>query len=93
MAAIVDPEGKVDLEQLAAGIRASLPAYARPLFIRVLSEVPMTTTFKLKKRDLQVDGYDLGKIQDPIYFLQSNGTYRRFTADDHETIKSGKARL
>uniref|UniRef100_A0A182PAY1 Very long-chain fatty acid transport protein n=1 Tax=Anopheles epiroticus TaxID=199890 RepID=A0A182PAY1_9DIPT len=93
MAAIVDPEGKVDLEQLAAGIRASLPAYARPLFIRVLSEVPMTTTFKLKKRDLQVDGYDLTKIKDPIYFLQSNGTYRRFTADDHETIKSGKARL
>ncbi|XP_049289131.1 long-chain fatty acid transport protein 4 [Anopheles funestus] len=93
MAAIVDPEGKVDLEQLAAGIRASLPAYARPLFIRVLSEVPMTTTFKLKKRDLQVDGYDLNKIKDPIYFLQSNGTYRLFTVDDHETIKSGKARL
>ncbi|XP_035893997.1 long-chain fatty acid transport protein 4 [Anopheles stephensi] len=93
MAAIVDPDNKVDMEQLAAGIRASLPAYARPLFIRVLSEVPMTTTFKLKKRDLQVDGYDLNKVKDPIYFLQSNGTYRLFTAEDHETIKSGKARL
>uniref|UniRef100_A0A182JKT7 Very long-chain fatty acid transport protein n=1 Tax=Anopheles atroparvus TaxID=41427 RepID=A0A182JKT7_ANOAO len=93
MAAIVDPEGKVDMEQLAAGIRASLPAYARPLFIRVLSEVPMTTTFKLKKRDLQVAGYDLAKISDPIYFLQGNGTYRLFTADDHALIKSGKARL
>uniref|UniRef100_A0A2M4BG82 Very long-chain fatty acid transport protein n=1 Tax=Anopheles marajoara TaxID=58244 RepID=A0A2M4BG82_9DIPT len=93
MAAIVDPEGKVDMEQLAAGIRASLPPYARPLFIRVLSEVPMTTTFKLKKRDLQVDGYDLNKIKDPIYYLQSNGTYRLFTAADHESIRTGKARL
>ncbi|XP_058054806.1 long-chain fatty acid transport protein 4 [Anopheles bellator] len=93
MAAVVDPEGKVDMEQLAAGIRASLPPYARPLFIRVLSEVPMTTTFKLKKRELQVDGYDLGKVKDPIYYLQSNGTYRLFTPEDHESIRSGKARL
>nr|XP_019558125.2 long-chain fatty acid transport protein 4 [Aedes albopictus]XP_029721150.1 long-chain fatty acid transport protein 4 [Aedes albopictus] len=93
MAAIVDTEGKLDMEQLAAGIRGSLPPYARPLFIRVLSEVPMTTTFKLKKRDLQIDGYDINKIKDPIYFLQPNGSYTRFSAEEFATVSSGKGKF
>lgn len=93
MAAIVDTEGKLDLVQLGAGIRGSLPAYARPLFIRVLSEVPMTTTFKLKKRDLQLDGYNLEKIKDPIYYLQPDGSYRRFEQADFEVVRSGKGKF
>ncbi|XP_021704718.1 long-chain fatty acid transport protein 4 [Aedes aegypti] len=93
MAAIVDTEGKLDLEQLGAGIRGSLPPYARPLFIRVLSEVPMTTTFKLKKRDLQIDGYDINKIKDPIYFLQPNGSYTRFSAEEFAIVSSGKGKF
>ncbi|XP_055624358.1 long-chain fatty acid transport protein 4 [Toxorhynchites rutilus septentrionalis] len=93
MAAIVDTEGKLDMEQLAAGIRASLPPYARPLFIRVLSEVPMTTTFKLKKRDLQIDGYNITKIKDPIYFLQANGSYQLFKQTDYDVVRSGKGKF
>ncbi|XP_058829450.1 long-chain fatty acid transport protein 4 [Topomyia yanbarensis] len=93
MAAIVDAEGKLDLEQLAAGIRATLPAYARPLFIRVLTEVPMTTTFKLIKRDLQLEGYDITKIKDPIYFLQSNGSYRLFSQEDYDIVSSGRGKF
>ncbi|XP_053689695.1 long-chain fatty acid transport protein 4 [Sabethes cyaneus] len=93
MAAIVDTEGKLDVEQLAVGIRACLPPYARPLFIRVLSELPMTTTFKLKKRDLQLDGYDIRKIKDPIYFLQGNGTYRVFSQADYDVVSSGKGKF
>ncbi|XP_055534434.1 long-chain fatty acid transport protein 4 [Wyeomyia smithii] len=93
MAAIVDTDRKLDMEQLAVGIRACLPPYARPLFIRVLSELPMTTTFKLKKRDLQLDGYDIRKINDPIYFLQGNGSYRLFTQADYEVVSSGKGKF
>lgn len=93
MAAIVDTEGKLDMEQLAVGIRACLPPYARPLFIRVLSELPMTTTFKLKKRDLQLDGYDIRKIKDPIYFLQGNGSYRLFSQADYDVVSSGKGKF
>lgn len=93
MAAIVDTEAKLDLEQLAAGIRGSLPPYARPLFIRVLSEVPMTTTFKLKKRDLQTDGYNIIKIKDPIYFLQGDGSYRLLSPVDYDVVSSGKGKF
>lgn len=93
MAAIVDPEHKVDIQQLSISIRGSLPPYARPLFIRLLSELPMTGTFKLKKRDLQLDGYNLKKIKDPIYYLNNDGIYREFTQKDYDDVLNGRARL
>lgn len=93
MAAIVDPQQKLDIATLAAGIKGSLPPYARPLFIRIMAELPMTGTFKLKKRDLQLEGYDVAKITDQIFILQSDGLYVKFTSEKHEEIKSGRAKL
>lgn len=93
MAAIVDPQHKLDLEQLAAGIKGSLPPYARPVFIRIMAELPMTGTFKLKKRDLQLEGYNISNITDPIYLLQNDGSYKRLTAEKHEEIQKGCAKL
>lgn len=88
MAAIVDPNSKIDFESLAAGIKGSLPPYARPVFLRIMPELPMTGTFKLKKRDLQLEGYDITKITDPIYLLQSDGSYKKLTMEKYEEIKS-----
>ncbi|CAO1381785.1 unnamed protein product [Diamesa serratosioi] len=93
MAAIVDPEEKLNFVDLAAGIKGALPPYARPVFIRILPELPMTGTFKLQKRDLQLEGYDLTKITDPIYIVQNDGTYKRFTDKDFDDVKNGRARL
>lgn len=93
MAAIVDPDNQLDLEQLSAGIKGALPAYARPLFVRVMPSVPMTSTFKVIKRDFVKDGFDLQKIKDPIYFLNHDGVYRRFTEKDYDDVMNGKARL
>ncbi|KAF3430383.1 hypothetical protein E2986_00750 [Frieseomelitta varia] len=42
MAAIYDPENTLNIKEMADGLKKSLPSYARPLFIRVLSELPMT---------------------------------------------------
>lgn len=93
MAAIVDPESKIDLENLAAGIKGSLPPYARPVFIRIMQELPMTGTFKLKKRDLQLEGFDITKISDAIYLLQNDGSYKRLTEEKHAEIQKGTAKL
>lgn len=93
MAAVVDSDGKLDLTKLAAGIKANLPFYARPVFIRTLPELPMTGTFKLKKRDLQLEGYDVTKISDTIYVIQSDGSYKKLTPEKYEEIKSGRVRL
>ena len=35
-----------------------LPAYAAPLFVRLPKEADVTGTFKLRKVDLQREGYD-----------------------------------
>ncbi len=70
MAAILMVEGKefapVTFYQLAT---KELQTYAIPLFIRVLESMDMTGTFKLRKVDLQRDGYDPKKVKDPLYVL------------------------
>lgn len=93
MAAIVDPDHEIDIDQLATGIRASLPAYARPLFIRFLKELPMTGTFKMKKVDLVQMGFDVTRTKDPIYFLHGDGKYKLLTVQEYQDIMSGRTRL
>ncbi|EDX08527.1 GD11850 [Drosophila simulans] len=93
MAAIVDPERKVDMEYLSVVLRGSLPPYARPLFIRLLDEIPRTATFKLKKRELAKEAYDIGQLSDPIYYLNQDGIYRPLSQEQHELLRSGKAGL
>ena len=44
MAAIVEEAGKFDLERFLNRIRAELPAYAIPLFIRLVSTIDITGT-------------------------------------------------
>lgn len=43
MVAIVDESNDLDLDKLSAGINKSLPAYARPLFLRVV-KTPVSLT-------------------------------------------------
>jgi fatty-acyl-CoA synthase len=47
---------------------SSLPPYAVPAFVRLLSAAEMTATFKLKKTDLQREGYDPRKTPDLIFY-------------------------
>ncbi|XP_047519939.1 long-chain fatty acid transport protein 1 [Pieris napi] len=92
MAAIADPEKKLDLESLATGIKTSLPAYARPLFLRILPAPPLTATFKLKKKELVEQAFSLGT--DPVYFLdQKTGKYVPLTQKMYDDIMQGNIRL
>jgi hypothetical protein len=45
MASIVDEAGDLDFDKLCAGINKQLPAYARPLFLRVI-KTPVSLTGK-----------------------------------------------
>ena len=42
MAAIVDEDRNLDLQELTSALQRSLPAYARPVFLRLLNEVDTT---------------------------------------------------
>lgn len=94
MAAIADKENKLNLTELAEGLSNTLPAYARPLFLRILSEPPLTATFKLKKRELIEQGYNPGLHSDPIFFYdQKNRRYLPLTEKFYDDIVQGNIKL
>ncbi|WP_120966874.1 long-chain-acyl-CoA synthetase [Comamonas sp. lk] len=44
-----------------------LPRYAAPLFLRLMDTPDMTGNYKLRKVDLQKQGFDLQQIKDPLF--------------------------
>lgn len=93
MAAISDPEKKINLKQLAQALK-TLPVYARPLFIRILPEPPLTATYKLKKKELMEQGFSPTLHEDPMYFLdQKSGEYFPVTQKLYDDIIQGNVRL
>ena len=86
-----DPENSVDLVKLANEIRQKLPRYARPLFIRLIQELKLTGTYKLMKKDLQKESYDVSKINDPIYFMGPKDTTYKIL--DHDLFHQIQAQM
>lgn len=93
MAAILDAEKTIDLTDLANGLKKVLPSYARPQFVRLLTKVDMTGTFKLKKLDLQKQGFDPSAIDDKLYYLTAKGTYSILDRNVYEQINRGELRF
>lgn len=93
MVAILDAENSVDLQALADGVKKVLPTYARPQFVRLLTKVDMTGTFKLKKLDLQKDGFDPNNIADSLFYLSSKGMYEKLDQNIYNQIVTGAIRF
>jgi len=67
MAALRLSEGtRLDPSGLAEYLDKSMPAYAAPVFIRLLQAVDVTGTFKYKKTDLKQTAYDPARTSDPL---------------------------
>jgi fatty-acyl-CoA synthase len=59
-----------------------LPVYAAPLFVRLAREADLTSTFKLRKIDLQREGYDPGRVRDPLWLRdEAAGAYVPLTPE------------
>jgi fatty-acyl-CoA synthase len=67
MAALVC-ERELDLVALHGHLTERLPAYARPLFLRLCPQAELTGTFKYAKTDLARQGFNPGASVDPLYF-------------------------
>lgn len=50
-------------------------------------------TFKLKKKDLQDDGFDPKRIQDKLYYLDPKLGYQALTREIFDDIQGGKIKL
>ena len=93
MAALV-VDANFDLARLFVHLAERLPAYARPVFIRIRPALDLTETFKQKKQDLVRDGFDPSNMIDPIYCEDAPaGGYVRLDADLHAKILNGTVRF
>jgi fatty-acyl-CoA synthase len=89
MASIV-ASAKFDLRVFEATLAERLPDYARPVFLRVLSEIEVTGTFKPQKQRLIRDGYDISAVLDPIYLRdRKTARFSRLDAAGLAAIKRG----
>ncbi|KAM5368857.1 hypothetical protein ACJA88_010797 [Fusarium oxysporum] len=91
-----DPTAEVMLD-IAAHVRAELPKYARPLFLRIMSELgggQITGTMKQQKHALREAGVDPSgdKSLGEIYWLKGE-SYAPFTKKDWGEIQGGKVKL
>jgi len=92
VAVVADKSFSVD--DFRSHLERELPDYARPLFLRLQPEMEVTGTFKQRKVELVAEGFDPGKVADPIYF--NSGIEKRFVRLDqprYEEILSGNIRL
>jgi len=68
MAALVFHDGaQFDGRAFYAFAAQHLPPYAAPLFVRLPKEADVTGTLKLRKLELQREGYDPRVVEDPLY--------------------------
>ena len=68
MAALVlQPDVQFDPADFYRFALGRLPRYAAPLYLRIASTTDMTGNYKLRKVDLQREGYDSALVNDPLY--------------------------
>ena len=91
MAAVVlEPDKRLDGKALYQELEAALPVYARPVFVRIQQAAELTGTFKLRKVELQKQGYDLRASEDQILFRDDAvRAFRPLDADAIAGIERG----
>jgi len=93
MAAIVSDDA-VDFAEFRKHLARRLPAYARPLFLRIMDRIEATATFKHTKNDLKREGYDPAATSDAIFFDDpARQAFVRLDRALYQRIQAGKARL
>ncbi len=81
---VLAPGSSFDPARYYAFVERALPAYARPLFVRLAESMDVTATLKHTKRRLQEEGYDPRIVPDPLYFRDDQ---RRVYVRLDETLK------
>jgi fatty-acyl-CoA synthase len=95
MAAIVlDAGASLDGAALHARVQGGLPAYARPAFVRLQAAPDLTGTFKLRKVELQKQGFDPALHDDPVFYRDDGqGAYLPLDTTTLNQIQDGALRF
>ncbi|HEY2808175.1 MAG TPA: long-chain-acyl-CoA synthetase [Steroidobacteraceae bacterium] len=93
MAALVVTEG-FSVAGLRRALVAQLPAYARPVFLRMVTALDKTGTFKLRKNELAQQGYDPSQVVDLLFIDDSSrGEYLLLDGARHALLSTGGWRI
>jgi fatty-acyl-CoA synthase len=93
MVAIV-ADDRFDLGKLAGFLAQRLPPYACPVFVRISAALDTTETFKQKKQALIGEGFDPGRVGDPLFFKdEKSGAYCAIDDAHYARIVEGSIRL
>jgi fatty-acyl-CoA synthase len=91
-ALVVGPD--FDPTHLARDLGSNLPAYARPIFLRLRPEMEITGTFKMRKVELVKDGFDPKTISDPLYILDAaTHSYKKLDQQTYDDVIAGRVKL
>jgi fatty-acyl-CoA synthase len=93
MAALVVDPG-FELEGFRLHVAQKLPAYARPLFVRIVVSLELTGTFRHTNRELAQQAFDPAQMSDALYFDDRRvGSYVKMTPALNADIRAGTLRL
>jgi len=91
-ALVVAPE--FELAELYRTVTDALPAYARPVFVRIAARLDTTATFKVRTQELARQGFDPAALSDALHFDDTaRCEYVPLDAALHQRIISGGLRL
>jgi fatty-acyl-CoA synthase len=90
LAAVV-PSGQFDPAAFWRVV-SDLPSYAQPRFVRVMSGLAKTGTFKIQKNELRREGVDPSSVSDPLY-VRTNDGYELLTEERWNDLKEGRLKL
>jgi fatty-acyl-CoA synthase len=90
--AALEVEEDFDPAAFRAHCATRLPAYARPVFLRLVEGLAFTETFKQKKHALAQDGFDPAAIADALLVDAGDG-YVPLDGALYARINSGLIRL
>jgi fatty-acyl-CoA synthase len=85
-------DSELDLAALRKHSMDHLPAYARPAFLRLRTQMNLTGTFKYSKTDLIREGFDPDAANEAVYF-DSGEEFVPIDKDLYQRILAGEFRL
>jgi citronellyl-CoA synthetase len=90
--ALADDVNGLDLKEFADYVNRELPSYARPVFLRIQTDIDVTGTFKMVKGDLKKQGYDIDQIGEVVYVMKpGTGHYEPLDASYATAIAAADA--
>ncbi len=86
------PGSEFVAHEFAQRLKAELPEYAIPVFLRIRPALDVTGTFKHQKTQLKRDGWALEGSEEPV-LIRVSGNYEPLSELHREAIKQGAQRL